>query len=584
MAAGEPARDATRSVQRLRTRNRDWSQPMPVVTQSETATAASDIIRKVVIGSVAYRVPLPTCGLRTAQLRFEQFRLDSTEKSAMSRCDLELEVNEMSYFLKKLTSNSRAALMIGSTALPFAACFVPTVMLAQSPSANDAKVSDIMHQMSSSFEGLVKRISPAVVEVLATGFGSASDEEDQGSTALGRERSLGSGVILDPDGYIVTNYHVVKGADRVRVVLTPGGTEDTGPTALLKSHGKILPARVIGFSKLVDLAVLKVEATGLPTLPIGRYDRIQKGQIVLAFGSPEGLENSVTFGLVSSVLRQTDENDPMVYIQTDAAINPGNSGGPLVDVDGNIVGIDTFIYTKSGGNEGIGFAIPSGIVRYAYEQIRQYGRVRRRTIGADLQSLTPDIAQGLGLAGDVGVIVSDVLPGTPASEAGLKIQDVIVGIDGFPIDNLPLFTLGLYLMNKGNSAKLQVLRGDKRIELNVPVFEGRNEPGKLSEMADPKKDLLPRLGVVGLTVTPEVAEILGELRIPSGVVITSIVDSRLAVDSGLAEGDIVHSLNRAKITDVEGLRSEFNQLKPGDAAALQVERNGKLTYVTFQME
>ncbi len=441
-----------------------------------------------------------------------------------------------------------------------------------------------MRQMSASFEGLVKRVSPSVVEVLVTGFGSPSDEDLQGSTALGRERSLGSGVIIASDGYIVTNYHVVKGADRVRVVLTPAGTSDSGPTALLKTHGKILPARVVGFSKLIDLAVLKVEATGLPTLPIGRYDQIKKGQIVLAFGSPEGLENSVTFGLISSVLRQTDENNPMVYIQTDAAINPGNSGGPLVDVDGNMVGIDTFIYTKSGGNEGIGFAIPSGIVRYAYEQIRQFGRVRRRTIGAELQSVTPDIVRGLGLPTEVGVIVSDVYPGTPASDAGLKIQDVIVGLDGVPVDNLPLFTLGIYLLNKGNTTKLQIFRDGKKIELEVPIFESRTEPGKLSEMADPKKDLLSRLGVVGLTITPEVAEILGELRIPSGVVISSIVDNRLAVDSGLGEGDIVHALNGVKITTVDGLRAEFNKLKPGDAAALQVERIGKLTYVTFQME
>jgi serine protease Do len=370
----------------------------------------------------------------------------------------------------------------------------------------------------------------------------------------------------------------------VRVVLTPPGTSDSGPTALLKSHGKILPAKIIGFSKLIDIAVLKVDATGLPTLPIGRYDRIQKGQIVLAFGSPEGLENSVTFGLISSVLRQTDANDPMVYIQTDAAVNPGNSGGPLVDVDGNMVGIDTFIYTKSGGNEGIGFAIPSGIVRYAYQQIRQYGRVRRRTIGADLQSVTPDLARGLGLPTDIGVIVSDVFPGTPASDAGLKIQDVIVAVDGLEVDNLPLFTLGIYLLNTGNSTKLQILRGEKQLELQVPIFESRNEPGKLSEMADPKKDLLPRLGVVGLTITREVAAILGELRISSGVIVTSIVDDRLAVDSGLMEGDIVHSLNHAKITTVEILRAEFNKLKPGDPAALQVERSGKLTYVTFQME
>src|SRR5215475_2351688 len=284
--------------------------------------------------------------------------------------------------------------------------------------------AELMRQMSASFEGLVNRVSPAVVEVQVTGFGSDDDDEegssDSKSSSIGRQRSLGSGVVVDPDGYIITNYHVVKGAERVRVVLTPQ-TNTSQPTSFLKSRGKVLPAKIVGFSKKIDLAVLKVEATNLPTLQIGRYEKIQKGQLVLAFGSPEGLENSVSMGLVSSVLRQTDPDDTMVYIQTDAAINPGNSGGPLVDADGNVVGIDTFIYTKSGGNEGIGFAIPSGIVRYAYEQIRKYGRVRRRSIGADVQSLTPDLSQALGLSNEVGVIVSDVPPGSPAGRAGLKI-------------------------------------------------------------------------------------------------------------------------------------------------------------------
>src|SRR5580692_3962288 len=387
--------------------------------------------------------------------------------------------------------------------------------LCQAP-ANE-KTTDAMRLMSNSFQSLVKRVSPSVVEVLVTGYGSASDEDGHGDTAVGRERSLGSGFIIESDGYIVTNYHVVRGADRVRVVLTPPVVESSQPTALLKSHGRILPARIIGFNKLIDIAILKVEATGLPTLPLARYNQIEKGQVVLAFGSPEGLENSVSFGLVSSVLRQPNVDEPMVYIQTDAAINPGNSGGPLVDAEGNVVGIDTFIYTQSGGNEGIGFAI-------------------------------------------------------------------ISGIDGFPVDNLPLFALSLYLLNTGNSAKLQVLRGDKKLDLNVPIYEPHNEPSRLADMADPKKDLIPRLGIVGITVTPEVAELLDDLRIPTGVVVASTVANRLAVDSGLLEGDVIHALNRILITSVDNLRAEFSKLKPGDGTAMQVERNGKLTYVTFEME
>ena len=479
--------------------------------------------------------------------------------------------------------NFRVARFLGTLlALIPVGCVLGSPALGQAP-ANE-KTTDAMRLMSNSFQSLVKRVSPSVVEVLVTGYGSASDEDEKGSTAVGRERSLGSGFIIESDGYIVTNYHVVRGADRVRVVLTPPVVESSQPTALLKSHGRILPARIVGFNKLIDIAILKVEAAGLPTLPLARYDQIEKGQVVLAFGSPEGLENSVSFGLVSSVLRQPNVDEPMVYIQTDAAINPGNSGGPLVDAEGNVVGIDTFIYTQSGGNEGIGFAIPSGIVRYAYEQIRKYGRVRRRTIGAELQSLTPDLAQGLGLATEVGVIVSDVYPGSQAEHAGLKIEDVIIGIDGFPVDNVPLFALSLYLLNTGNSAKLQVLRGDKKVDLNVPIYEPHNEPSRLADMADPKKDLIPRLGIVGITVTPEVAELLDDLRIPAGVVVASTVANRLAVDSGLLEGDVIHALNRVPITSVDNLRAEFSKLKPGDGTAMQVERNGKLTYVTFEME
>jgi serine protease Do len=457
---------------------------------------------------------------------------------------------------------------------------------AQAPITTD-KSADLMRQMSASFEALVKRVSPAVVEVQVTGFGSTDDDDDNDndskSSSIGRQRSLGSGVVVDPDGYIITNYHVVKGAERVRVIITPQSTMASQPTSSLKSRGKILPARIVGFSKLIDLAVLKVEATGLPTLQIGRYEKIQKGQLVLAFGSPEGLENSVSMGLISSVLRQTDPDDSMVYIQTDAAINPGNSGGPLVDADGNVVGIDTFIYTKSGGNEGIGFAIPSGIVRYAYEQIRKYGRVRRRSIGADVQSLTPDLAQALGLAADVGVIVSDVFPEGPAAKAGLKTEDVIVALDGFPVDNVPLFTLGLYLMNHGDSANVSVVRSGKKLDLTLPIYEP-HDAARLSELGDPTKDVIPRLGIVGATITPEVAEIIGDLRIPSGVLVTSIVADRLAVDSGLSVGDVIHSLNRTQIKTVDELRTTFTALKPGDPAAMQVERNGKLTYVTFDME
>ncbi len=490
------------------------------------------------------------------------------------------------------TPYTRSRLEAGATRLGRAvfvvvlALICPLISAGQGQSAPAKAGVDVIHEMSAAFESLVKRVSPAVVEVLVTGFGTDDeDEEDKGTPSpFGRERSLGSGVIIEADGYILTNYHVVKGADRVRVVLTPSVGEDAQAPAMLKSKGRILSAKVVGFNKTIDIAVLKVEATGLPTLPFARYDRLHKGEVVLAFGSPEGLENSVTFGLVSSVLRQPDPDDPMVYIQTDAAINPGNSGGPLVDVEGNVVGIDTFIYTKSGGNEGIGFAIPSGIARYAYEQIRKYGRVRRRTIGADLQSFTPDLAGGLGLTETPGVVVSDVEEGGSAWRAGLRPGDVIESINRMPVDNVALFTLSLYLLTSGDKVDLQVVRGSKRLDMNVPVLEPMHDLSRLSDLSDPSKDLIPRLGIVGATITPEILELVGPLRISSGVLVTGTVANRLAVDSGLQEGDIIHAFNRAPIKNIEDLRNAFGKLKPGDPAAMQIERNGKLTFVTFEME
>jgi serine protease Do len=481
---------------------------------------------------------------------------------------------------------ARGLFFMALGALLFAGIASSQTPPAQTPPAPAKSGVDIIHEMSAAFELLVRRVSPAVVEVLVTGYGTddEDEEDDKGPSPFGRERSLGSGVIIDSDGYIVTNYHVVKGADRVRVILTPQVSLDSQATAMLKSKGRILNAKIVGYSKNVDLAVLKVDATGLPTLPLARYDHLHKGEVVLAFGSPEGLENSVTFGLVSSVLRQPDPDDPMVYIQTDAAINPGNSGGPLVDVDGNVVGIDTFIYTKSGGNEGIGFAIPSGIVRYAYEQIRQYGRVRRRTIGADLQSLTPDLAGGLGITDTPGVVVADVDEGGPAQRAGLHIGDVIEAIDGMPVDNVALFTLSLYLRTQGDKVNLQVLRGSKELNLEVPVLEPAHDLSRLSDLSNPATDLIPRLGIIGATITAEIAEFVGPLRINSGVLVTATVANRLAVDSGLQEGDVVHSFNRAPIKNMDDLRAAFAKLKPGDAVALQVERGGKLSFLTFEME
>jgi serine protease Do len=465
-----------------------------------------------------------------------------------------------------------------SAALVSIFCLLPATVSAATP--ND---SHLLHRLSGSFESLTSRLSPAVVEIQVSGY--APESKHRGAP-IGRASSQGSGVIVDSNGYIITNYHVIAGEQRVKVVITPPVKKEPQALAALRLSSHILPATVVGFSKQADLAVLKIDATGLPTIPFAKYTHLRQGQVVLAIGSPEGLQNSVSLGLVSSVLRQDSPESPMVYIQTDAAINPGNSGGALVDVDGNLVGINSSILTQSGGNEGIGFAIPSGIAQFVYRQIRQYGYVRYGDIGADVQAITPTLASALALpeASVKGVIVSDVIPGGPADGAGLQIHDRIQSIDGAPVDSVPIFAMNIYLRKNGDHVRLGVLRGDRKLTIVVPVVDVKPGPDSIADLADPGKGLVPQLGIVGVNLTPDVADLLPPARIDSGVAVAATTASYRAEDIGLRQGDIIHALNTHPVKSLAGLRSALKPLKPGDSAALQVERDGRLRFLPFEIE
>lgn len=464
----------------------------------------------------------------------------------------------------------------------FMFCFLAATVAAAQPAP------DPLRQMSRSFEALVARVSPTIVEVFVSGYGPADAEDDAGSSSssspIGRQRSLGSGVIVDANGYILTNYHVVEGAERVSVLVTPRGNSGSQVTAALHPEPTALPAKILGFSKSADLAVLKVDATGLPTVPFASYTHVRQGELVLAFGNPEGLHNTVTMGLVSSVLRQVDPESPMVYIQTDAAINPGNSGGALVNMEGELVGINSSIFTKSGGSEGLGFAIPSGIARFVYQQIRQYGRVRRPGIGIKVQSITASLAQALQLPARTGVIVSDVLPGSPAEGAGLKISDLIESVNGAPIMNAPSFVMSTYLLRIGGSARLGLLRDGKPLTLSVAVVEENPGVERIADLVDPEKDLVSQLGIFGIGLSARVAELIPEPRIGSGVVVAGTTEDHRADDVGLAVGDIVHAVNGKPVSSIGGLRSAVAAVKPGDPVALQIERDGRLMFLTFEAD
>jgi len=305
---------------------------------------------------------------------------------------------------------------------------------------------------------------------------------------------------------------------------------------------------------------------------------------VFALGSPEGLENSVTMGVVSSVARQADPNRPMVYIQTDAPINPGNSGGPLVDTDGYVVGINTFILSAAGGSEGLGFAIPARIVRFVYENLRKSGHVHRIEVKAGAQTITGGLAGGLGLAQNWGVVIDDVTPGGPAEAAGLKIADIVVSVDGRLIGTLPAFTAALYLHPLDEVIKLEVLRGTERKTLFIPALEMKDPMDALPDLVNSRDSLVSRLGVLALSLNDQVRSMLGTLRNRSGVVVVARVAGVMSSETGLETGDVIHSVNQVSIDSLSSLRAALTQIKPHDPVVLQVERGGGLQWLAFDME
>jgi serine protease Do len=390
-------------------------------------------------------------------------------------------------------------------------------------------------------------------------------------------------VILDPGGYIVTNAHVVDGARRVMVRLARPGTGAPG-ASILKGPGQMVGAQIVGVDTETDLAVLKVEQAGLPHLTLGDSEALRQGQLVFAFGSPLGLEDTVTSGIVSAVARQLKPDDRMIYVQTDASINPGNSGGPLVDTAGRVVGINTMILTQSGGSEGIGFAAPSNIVKNVFDQIRKNGRVRRGQIAIQAQTVTPALAVGLGLPQAYGVVVSDVYPGGKAAAGGLRAGDLVLSLDGKALENARQLEVNLYRRGVGETVALEVQRGADKLLLRVEVEERPDDPERFAELLSPEKNLVPNLGILAMDLDEDVLRLLPGLRAKAGVLVGARAGDGPDWQDPLKPGDVIYTLNDASITSVASLREALGQRKSGDAIVLRVERSGKLRYVAFLME
>jgi serine protease Do len=441
-----------------------------------------------------------------------------------------------------------------------------------------------LQDFNRSMEALVHKVSPSVVQILVTAFAPIEERgRSQAGVVIGRQRAIGSGVIVDPDGYILTNAHVVNGAQRLQIVI-PAPLADGSPvTSLALAQGRIEEGRVVGIDTEMDLAVVKIDAKGLPALPFAKYSDVRQGEVVLAFGSPQGLRNSVTMGVVSAVARQLDQDSPYVYIQTDASINPGNSGGPLVNINGELVGINAMILSESGGNEGIGFAIPCGVVSVAYPQLRKFGHLHRPEIGASVQTITPTLAAGLGLSQNSGVIVTDVTPGGSADDAGMKIQDIVLTMDARPVDSLPLLYYNLFVRQPGDKVKMEVLRGSQKVSFELAVLQPEHQMDRLLDLANPEKNLVRRLGIIGIEINDQISKALPDLRMPSGVIVVARTIEAGAADNALATGDVIHSVNGATISTLDDLRVKLDTLKPYSPLVLQIERDSKLLYMALQM-
>lgn len=453
----------------------------------------------------------------------------------------------------------------------------------QSSESVKALKTDPLHVFSQSVQELSSSVTKSVVQILTIGYGLSSendnDKSDTATAYLTPQRGIGAGVVVTPDGYIVTNAHVVEGARRIRVRLQ-GMKEDAD---LADVHLPI-EAKLVGVDQFSDVAVLKIDAKDLPALEFADSGLLKQGQVVFAFGSPLGLENSVTMGVVSATERQIDPDNPAIYIQTDAPINPGNSGGPLVDVDGKVVGINTFIISESGGNEGLGFAIPSNVVKNVYEQLRTEGHVHRGEIGVAVRSITPDLLEGLDLPTARGVLLEDISPDSPAEKAGLKIGDVVVKVGGKPVTNVRQFSLDLLEYKVGQTTQIEVLRAKKPLTYSVKLIERSDDPQRFADMVTGSSNLVPRLGIVGITMDHQLQQMLPDLRIPGGVVVAAKTPAAALLGEGPEPGDVIHSVNGHPVEDVASLREKLRAVKPGAPIVLQVERDGAMSYLVLESE
>lgn len=445
--------------------------------------------------------------------------------------------------------------------------------------------SEALQRLSTSVQNVVSKVAPAIARIEVVGYGRAdddNDEEELASHLVTRKDSIASGIILDSNGYIATNAHVVEGARRVRVILDPKAPA-LRDNEVSNTPGNEFDAEVVGTFEEADLALLKIGVTGLPVLPLADSSSIQPGQLVFAIGNPEGLNNSISMGVVSAVARQRGSDQSPAYIQTDAALNPGSSGGALVDIRGNLIGMTSFIVTEGGGSEGLGFALPSALVRLICGELKSKGHFDVGDIGLRVQPITPTMVAGLHLTRSSGLIVSDVIPGSSAELAGIRVQDILLRFDGNFLDGPAQYATSFYGRRLGDRVELEVLRGYSPIRMEVTIQRGSNDPDDPLDQVEVQKSVVKQLGIVGVTLNDKNRLARLGLRSKTGVLVVARV-AHTDVQTGLLAGDLIRAMNGTEVQAVENLRYLLDRRKSGDAIVLQVERHGRLRFLSFENE
>jgi serine protease Do len=468
------------------------------------------------------------------------------------------------------------------------------------PTGSTAVAAGVPPSMAQGFSDIVKKVTPAVVNIAVTGggeggrgrrplppgpFGGPPGEEPPGGELPtpppvpppgphGRpDQSAGSGVILDSSGYIVTNNHVVEGASQITVTL---------------SDRREFSAKIIGTDPKTDLAVIKIEAKDLPALKWAEYEKLQVGDLVLAIGSPFGLSSTVTLGIISALGRgNVGIADYEDFIQTDAAINPGNSGGALVNVNGDLIGINTAIFSRTGGSEGIGFAIPSSIALDIVESLQKTGKVVRGWMGVAIQEITPALAKSFKLPEQrKGVLISDVNENGPSYEAGIKRGDVVIAFNGKDVQSVSQLRNLVARTIVGKDAQVKILRDGKEQTMNVKVAErpsdemlARKEPApkEPTETIKPPDNVLAALRIQALDPA-----MMSQMNIPAkttGVVITSVEAGSSAEAAGLQRGDVIQEVNHEVVKSLDDYQKAAGKIKKDELAVLLLSRQGNNLFV-----